>query len=80
MVNHCMARYTQRLVDSTEPPNPTDPEIRIQQFQDMIDSGLLEIDQELRIKARISQLQSLIDSMAGSPTIYRPDPKLKGGK
>ena len=79
MVKHCVSNFTQRIIDQTTPPKPTDPEVRIKQFQDAIDSGFLEFDQELRMKAEIARLQSVIDDMAGNPTKYRPDPRLRGG-
>ena len=79
MVKHCASNYTQRIIDQTPTPKPLDPETRIAQYQSWIDSGCLEIDQELRIRARIAQLQSMINDLAGNPTKYRPDPKLRGG-
>lgn len=79
MVKHCMSRYSQSLVDATDPPKPSDPETRIAQYQSWIDSGQLELDQELRIKARIAVLKGMVDSLAGNPTKYIPNPKLKGG-
>ena len=79
-VRHCVARMTQQQIDRMACPEITDPETRIAEFNALIASGLLDSHVVERVNLHIKTLRAIINEMAGNPTRYRPDPRLKGGR
>lgn len=86
MVKHCTSRHTQQDVDRTNPPPPVNPEDRalgkILEYQQAMEH--LDPAKHHRLIAglqvEIDRQRAIVDEYAGQPTVYRPDPRLKGGK
>ena len=79
---HRTGEANERRIANSEAPYPADPEDRIRGLRENLAVALAQQnhDSAARIRAAIEQLESVIETWAGTPTKYKPDPKLKGGK
>ncbi len=84
MVNHCASHRTQHDVDASPAPLPVNPEDRalkaIGEWQEILEAGDLDRTTEREIRDRITRLKAVVHAWSGQPTVYRPNPRLKGGR
>jgi hypothetical protein len=86
VVKHCASNHTQQEIDRSEAPRPENPEDkaarRIGEYRKAMEG--LDPAKHPRLIAglrdEIAKQQEIISEYSGQPTVYRPNPKLKGGK
>ena len=74
------------MIDRSNPPLPVNPEDRalkrIEEYRKAMEG--LDPAKHPRfiagLNAEIERQRAIIDEYAGQPTVYRPNPRLKGGK
>ena len=79
-VGHCTGAFAELRLARRSAIPAIEPETRIAKLKKALDGGELDGDLAVRVRARIAQLEAVVETWAGTPTRYKPDPKLKGGK
>jgi len=82
----CVSKGDQIAIDKSEAPEPVNPEDRALRRIDEIKGLIGELDPIADSKVigdlyrQIVTQRAIVDEFSGQPTVYKPDPRLKGGK
>lgn len=78
----CVQIYDQMAIDQSRAIPPVEPETRADKLRELM--GELDPDTDwnliIRLRREIHDIERLIEKNAGHATVYKPDPRLKGGK
>jgi hypothetical protein len=82
----CVHERDQVEIERSKADPPVNPEDRAQRKIDEYRQAMESLDPNLHprliagLQAKIDEQRKIIDEWAGVPTVYRPDPRYKGGK